>query len=361
MDPDPTDLAAELHAKASDLLDAGELAAASDLAERAAELFASVDVDHPDHANALILRARIAHTLGDFAASLAHAEAATGIMATARDAFPDEPIVFELQAHAACALATALHALGRYDEAERHLVAVLADTESALGADAPEIGDLCNLLGIGHKYQARYDEAAARYARAIATVRAHHGDTSTAMASLEHNLGGLAHARGDAAAGEPHARRSVELRESILGADHPTVAADLAAWASLLDELGRTDEAEAALRRALAIFERAYGEQHFEVGFTLGTLGALHASAERYDLSLPLLTRAHQILSAAVGPEHVETARIDEYLAVVHHALGDTAVALVHAQRAAAICARAFPAEHPRTVDSKSTLEALTK
>lgn len=361
MDPDPTDLAVELHAKATDLLDAGEPQAASELAQRAADLFASVDVDHPDHANALILRARIAHALGDFTASLAHADRATRVMAAARDAFPDEPIVFELQAHAVCALATALHALGRYDEAELHLLAALADTEAALGPDVAEVGDLCNLLGIGHKYQARYDEAAARYARAIAIARAHHGDASTAMASLEHNLGGLAHARGDVAAGEPHARRSVELREAILGPDHPTVAADLAAWASLLDELGRTDEAESALRRALAIFERAYGEQHFEVGFTLGTLGALHASAERYALSLPLLTRAHAIMSAAVGPEHVETARIDEYLAVVHHALGNAPVALAHAQRAAAICVRTFPADHPRTIDSKSTLEALTK
>jgi tetratricopeptide (TPR) repeat protein len=359
MAEDPTDVAAELHARGEERLDAGDVAAADELAARAAELFASVDPGHPDVANALLLRAQIAHVRSDFAAELGLAERATAILDAALREYPDEDIVVTLHAHAVGQLANAMHALGRYDDAERALVACLATTEARLGADAAEVGQLCNLLGIGHKYQARYDEAAARYARAAAIIAMHQGNDSIEMASLEHNLGGLAHARGEPAIGEPHARRAVELREAALGDDHPAVAADLAAWAALLDDLGRTDEAEAALRRALGIFERTYGERHFEVGYTLGSLGALYAGVERWSDASTVLARAREILVEVLGADNVEVARVEQYLAVMEHGRGNASTALAHAERALAICERAFPSEHPRLIDARHTRDTI--
>jgi hypothetical protein len=73
---------------------------------------------------------------------------------------------------------------------------------------------------------------------------------------------GLAHARGDHAAGEEPARRSVSIRARAVGPDHPEVAADRAALAAILDALGRHDEAEALLREALRVFEAALGSEH---------------------------------------------------------------------------------------------------
>src|SRR5437899_2606067 len=81
------------------------------------------------------------------------------------------------------------------------------------------------------------------------------------VATLYHNLGGLEHARGHFAGGEPWARQSVAIREQALGPDHPEVAADVAALAALLDGQGKWDEAEALYRRALAIFERVHGPE----------------------------------------------------------------------------------------------------
>ena len=98
---------------------------------------------------------------------------------------------------------------------------------------------------------------------------------STAAAAIHHNVGGLAHARGDYAAAEAPARRAVVLDEALLGPDHPTAAADKAALAPILDELGQTDEAERLLRQALGTFERVLGPADHEVGVTLANLGAL--------------------------------------------------------------------------------------
>jgi tetratricopeptide (TPR) repeat protein len=90
------------------------------------------------------------------------------------------------------------------------------------------------------------------------------------LATLFHNLGGLAHARGDFAAAQEPARRSVDLRRRALADDHLAVAADAAALAAILDALGRDEEAEQLLRDAIACFERAFGPTHYEVAFNRG-------------------------------------------------------------------------------------------
>ena len=275
---DPTDEAAASLEQAEGALADGRIADADALAERARALFAAADAEHPDTANASIVRARIAHARSDMAASLAHADTAEAILVAARRAYPDEDVVVQLHGQAVAAAAAALVGLGRYDDAEARAVAMLAEVDVRLGDGDPLAGQLCNLLGIAHKYQARYDDAARRYARALAIA----GDDPLVLASLYHNLGGLDHARGEPARAEPHARRAVELREAALGSEHPDVAADVAAWAAILDDLGRVDEAEHAYRRALAVFERTLGDAHHEVGFTLGALGALFAGQARW-------------------------------------------------------------------------------
>src|SRR5207302_1865868 len=112
---------------------------------------------------------------------------------------------------------------------------------------------LCG-LGTVYKDAGRYDEAEALYRRALTIAR----PDGVAAASLWHNLAGLDHARGQYAAGEPAARRSVALRTAAVGPQHPSVAADQAALASLLAGQGKYAEAEALYREALSVFEHVY-------------------------------------------------------------------------------------------------------
>jgi tetratricopeptide (TPR) repeat protein len=94
-------------------------------------------------------------------------------------------------------------------------------------------------------------------------------------ATLLHNLGGLAHARGDYAAAEAPARRAVEIRQAPLGINHPTVAADRAALAAILDALAQHEDAGALLEDALRTFECTYGPDHYEVAITANNLAAI--------------------------------------------------------------------------------------
>src|SRR5262249_25309978 len=84
------------------------------------------------------------------------------------------------------------------------------------------------------KTQGGFRGAARLYRRALVITESQLGPQHPEMATLYHNLGGLEHARGRFARGEPFARRSVAIREKALGADHPDVAADVAALAAIL-------------------------------------------------------------------------------------------------------------------------------
>ena len=239
----------------------------------------------------------------------------------------------------------------------RTATAALAALERSLGEHDAELGELFNALGVASKHAGDYDEAERCYARALAIATESVGRRSVEVATLWHNLGGLSHARGRPDLAEPLARAAVKLREALLGADHPSVAADLAALATILDDLGRLGEAQQAYEDALAIFAR--DEQQIEVGHTLAGLGALFAGAGRWTEALEVLARARSILVATLGSEHPEVARVDHYRAVAAYGAGDRATALARSARALAVCERRLLPDHPLTEDVRATREAI--
>jgi Flp pilus assembly protein TadD len=96
-----------------------------------------------------------------------------------------------------------------------------------------------NELAIICKYTGRFRFGEVLYRRALALVETQPGRDHPMATAIHHNLGGVAHARGDFAAAEPHARRTVQIRAAALSPAHLAVAADRAAWAAVLDGLRR--------------------------------------------------------------------------------------------------------------------------
>jgi hypothetical protein len=132
------------------------------------------------------------------------------------------------------------------DAAERLYLAAIAAAEKHYGTGVVEVNPLLNDLAVVYKYAARFDEPK----RALGVVEAARGADHIDTATIWHNLGGVEHARGRFVDGEIYARRSVQIRETVLGPDHVAVAADLAALAALVQEQRRCDEAENLYRQA---------------------------------------------------------------------------------------------------------------
>ena len=288
---------AELLATARSRFDAGRAVEAVEPAQRA---LAAVDPDTHRAANVHVALSAIHERLSRYDEAEHHARQAV--------ALTDLPPHGRLRVHALASLAVIARVRSRLDEAEGLYLAALTIAED----DTASL--LCG-LGVVYKYAGRLDDAERVYREALALI----GPDEPASAAVWHNLGGIEHSRGRHAEGEPHARRSVALRERLLGPDHPTVAADRAALASLLAGQRRFDEAESLYRQALAVFERVYPADHYDVAVTCNDLGTLLAARGDKEEARRYYRRAIDIKRRILGPGHADTALTLRNLSALEH------------------------------------------
>jgi tetratricopeptide (TPR) repeat protein len=107
---------------------------------------------------------------------------------------------------------------------------------------------------------------------------------------------------------EPLHRRALEIRERVLGPEHPDTATSLSKLARSLDDQGRHQDAEPLHRRALGIRERVLGPEHLDTAVSLDNLAVSLRYQGRYQDSEPLQCRALEIRERMLGPEHPDTA-----------------------------------------------------
>jgi tetratricopeptide (TPR) repeat protein len=249
-----------------------------------------------------------------------------------------------------------LRSRGEYAPAEEELLEALDLAEQRFGTWSIETAGALNALGMTYKYWGRFDEGRRVYERALAVLVRAFGEEHTDVATIHHNLGGLEHARRDFEAAEPHARKSVELRRRLLGADHVATAEDEAAWAPILHALGRDDEAEALLRHAIRILERALGSDHPEVAGAWNNLGStlsdLDEAAAAYRTALAAKERV-------LGAEHPALAITLNNLAVNARRRGELGEAETIYVRALAILEDRVEPDHPNLVLTRRNLERL--
>lgn len=319
-----------MHARADEVAGTADVAVArfsasvaalarGDLASAEAHAVAAeraIGGDDPDAAACLLLRAQIDRLQGAYEAACGHAVAAEAILFAALRDDPDDTVLVERLAEAAAVHAGALIALGRYAEAEAALDEMLPRFEAVLAPASAALAAVYNARGVCARYREAWDEASAWYMRALAILVATHADP-LAIAGVEHNLGGLELARGDAASGEPHAHRALTRRRAVLGESHPDVALELAAWAAVIAALGRTHDAEAALHRAHAILVATRGADCHEIAFILAALGTVAADAGRRVDAIAALEAARVLHHVYLDPSHPELARIDRALSRV--------------------------------------------
>lgn len=164
-----------------------------------------------------------------------------------------------------------------------------------------------NQLGILAKATHRFAAAERHYMAALPVARRHPDNPWFELADLYHNLGGLAHARGDFAAGEPLARKAITLRARRHGPRAIVTWLDRAAHAALLDGLGRHAEAAKVCRAALPVYRRHYGGGDNEVAVTLNNLGCSYARMGRRAEAIACLRRAVELKRRLFGPRSPET------------------------------------------------------
>ena len=199
-----------LRDQALDALDGGDVRAALALADAGT---AAIEAAGPgggaDAAALLIARAEIEEAWTASGTPRSRSRRRSRLLADGAAADGDDDDLVVLWCQAQERLAGLERMSGDLEPAAARLGAVLDRAARELGETSRAVVSAANALGVVHKYAADFDAAQACYERAMAAAGRWAEPDPLIMAGLLHNLGGLAHSRGDAGGGIPLAERGV--------------------------------------------------------------------------------------------------------------------------------------------------------
>lgn len=238
--------------------------------------------------------------------------------------------------------------------AEAPLLEALSLAESAFRDDPLRVASALNAVGLLYKDLAKFDAARAFYERALSLVDL--AAESHDVATLYHNLGGIEHAQRNYAAGEPFARKGLEIRRRLASADDVALATDMVALAAILDGQRKFDEAETLYVDALRILDRDPDANAGDIAVALNDLGAHYAQRDQIDRADDLLTRAAELKARSLGPRHPDVAVTLNNLAIVQKRRGDVARATSLYQDAVGIFEESLGPDHPKAIACRRNL-----
>jgi tetratricopeptide (TPR) repeat protein len=160
-------------------------------------------------------------------------------------------------------LAQLLQATNRLTEAEPLMRRALEISEASYGPDHPNVAIRLNNLAQLLQDTNRLAEAEPLMRRALEISEASYGPDHPNVATSLNNLAQLLYATNRLPEAEPLMRRALEISEASYGPDHPNVATSLNNLAQLLKATNRLAEAEQSSRRQLLIF-LAFLKQGYE-------------------------------------------------------------------------------------------------
>ena len=127
---------------------------------------------------------------------------------------------------------------------------------------------------------------------------------------------------GDYAKAEPLYKEALEIRQKVLGREHPDTATSLNNLAELYRGMGDYAKAEPLLKEALEIYQKVLGPEHPFTATGLNNLAVLYQDMGDYAKAEPLFKEALEIHQKVLGPDHPDTATSLNNLALLELDLG---------------------------------------
>jgi CHAT domain-containing protein/Tfp pilus assembly protein PilF len=228
---------------------------------------------------------------------------------------------------------------------------VATDTDRALHDARMQFEDALKLQRAG-----KYDEALRLAERALEIRERLLGTEHPDVATGIDGLAGVYFDRGEYVKAEPLYLRALAIREKALGNDHPATAESLNNLAAVYTLQGKYGQAEPLYKRALDIREKALGDDHPDTATGIGNLGRLYHYQGKYGEAEPLYKRSLDIREKALGKDHPKTAESLNNLAVLYSAQGKYVEAEPLHKRSLDIREKALGKTHPDTAQSLNNL-----
>jgi tetratricopeptide (TPR) repeat protein len=158
---------------------------------------------------------------------------------------------------------------------------------------------------------------------------------------------------------EPLYKRTLTIREKVLGPDHPDVATSFNNLALFYYNQGKYAKAEQLHQQALAIREKALGPDHPDMAASLNNLALLNEAQGRYVEAEQLYKRSLVIYEKTLGPNHPSVAGVFNNLAELYCVQGKHIQAEQLHQQALAIREKTLGSNHPDVAHSLNNLAEL--
>jgi CHAT domain-containing protein/Tfp pilus assembly protein PilF len=185
------------------------------------------------------------------------------------------------------------------------------------------------------------------------------GAEHPAVSASLNDLAVLLADRADYAGAEPLYRESLAMRRKLLGDDHPTVAESLNNLAMLLRDRGDLASAEPLQRESLAVDRRLLGGEHPDVAMDVNNLALLLQDRGDYAGAEPLFRESLAMRCRLLGERHPQVAASLNNLASCLQDRGDYAGAEPLFRESLAMRRRFWGEEHPDVARSLNNLAVL--
>jgi tetratricopeptide (TPR) repeat protein len=161
---------------------------------------------------------------------------------------------------------------------------------------------------------------------------------------------------GEYTAAEGFLRVSLEIREKVVGREHPNTLISVSQIGSVLERQGKYDEAETMHRRALEGREKVVGREHPNTLTSVSNLGTVLERQGKYGEAEAMQRRALEGYEKALGREHPHTLISVSNLGWVLSSWGNYDEAEAMHRRALGGREKVLDREHPDMLTSVSHL-----
>jgi len=167
---------------------------------------------------------------------------------------------------------------------------------------------------------------------------------------------GLLSQQGKYAEAEAFARETLQLREKVLGKEHPDTLTSMNSLADWLRQQGKYDTAEPLYRETLQLREKVLGKEHPDTLKSMHDLASLYHSQGKYDAAEPLYRETLQLTEKVLGKEHPDTLKSMHDLASLYHSQGKYDAAEPLYRETLQLREKVLGKEHPDTLTSRNRL-----
>jgi len=223
-------------------------------------------------------------------------------------------------------------------------------------AEKEEIGRLFNNIAGVYYRQGDYLRSHEWYHKALEikekVLGLNHPDTATTY----NNIAGVHERQGDYLRALRWHHKALKICETVLGLEHPTTAISYNNIAYVYSNQGDYLEALEWFHKALRIFETMLGLDHPSTATTYDNIGLVYFYQGDHLRSLERYHKALEIREKVLGLDHPDTATTYNNIALVTQKQGDYLTSLKWYYKALEIFERVFDIAHPDTATTYNNI-----